>query len=241
MCRLETSIPHCCSGPRSAMKPSAATSAWAGRVDGLAVDVDLDRLQRRRRRISWVTWALVMISTSDSVTCWTVRSWARNASRRCTSAIDPGDAGEVERPVEGAVAAADDHDVLAGVRLEARARRTPCPRPSQPSPAGSGRGLNLPMPAVMSTAPARTSVPSSQADGDAVVVAGPGEPRCGRGGTPAWRWPPARPARRPATRPLTDGNPATSKICFSGYIAVIWPPSSGSESTTATRWPRKPA
>ena len=48
---------------------------------------------------------------------------------------------------------------------------------------------------------------------------------------------------RPATRsrPLTAGNPATSRISFSGYIAVIWPPSSGSESTTATRWPRKPA
>ena len=41
--------------------------------------------------------------------------------------------------------------------------------------------------------------------------------------------------------PLTIGKPATSRISFSGYIAVIWPPSSGSESTTATQSPRKPA
>ena len=32
------------------MKPSAATTACAGRVDGLAVDVDLDRLDDCRRR-----------------------------------------------------------------------------------------------------------------------------------------------------------------------------------------------
>ena len=43
------------------------------------------------------------------------------------------------------------------------------PRPSQPSPAGSGRGLNLPMPAVMSSAFARTSVPSSRVTRDVVV------------------------------------------------------------------------
>ena len=40
---------------------------------------------------------------------------------------------------------------------------------------------------------------------------------------------------------LTTGKPATSRIAFSGYIAVIWPPSSGSKSTTPTRSPRKPA
>ena len=44
-----------------------------------------------------------------------------------------------------------------------------------------------------------------------------------------------------SSRPLTVGKPATSRIAFSGYIAVIWPPSSGSESTTATLMPRKPA
>jgi hypothetical protein len=50
-------------------------------------------------------------------------------------------------------------------------------------------------------------------------------------------------ATRPSTRsrPLIVGKPATSRIAFSGYIAVICPPSSGSESTTPTLSPRKPA
>ena len=114
-----TSMPHSCIGPRSAMKPSAATTACAGRVVVSSPTRDLDRLEQRRRRRSAVTSALVMISTEEARTCSTVRSWARNASRRCTSVTDSGDRLEVQRPVEGAVAAADDHDVLAGVRREA--------------------------------------------------------------------------------------------------------------------------
>ncbi len=37
------------------------------------------------------------------------------------------------------------------------------------------------------------------------------------------------------------GKPATSKIAFSGYIAVIWPPASSSESSTAVDSNRTPA
>ena len=37
------------------------------------------------------------------------------------------------------------------------------------------------------------------------------------------------------------GKPATSKIIFSGYMAVTWPPGSGSASITAVQSPRKPA
>jgi hypothetical protein len=46
-----------------------------------------------------------------------------------------------------------------------------------------------------------------------------------------------------ATRslPSTTGKPATSKIFFSGYIAVTCPPASGKESTTAVLNSRKPA
>jgi len=40
---------------------------------------------------------------------------------------------------------------------------------------------------------------------------------------------------------LTEGNPATSKICFSGYSAATWPPGSGSESRMTVDRPRKPA
>ena len=114
------------------------------------------------------------------------------------------------------------------------------PRPTQPSPAGSGRGLNLPMPAVISTAPARISVPSSQ------VTVTPSSSCTSPLAVRSRRYSGfavAACSTSPSTsvRPLTDGKPATSKICFSGYIAVICPPSSGSESTTATRWPRKPA
>ena len=114
------------------------------------------------------------------------------------------------------------------------------PRPSQLVAGRQRPGLNLPMPAVISTAPQLTEVSSSSATT-----------------TPSSVWvsvAAVRPSRyvgsavaacstsaSTRSRPLTVGKPATSRICFSGYIAVIWPPSSGSESTTATRSPRKPA
>ena len=44
-----------------------------------------------------------------------------------------------------------------------------------------------------------------------------------------------------SSRPRMAGKPATSKIAFSGYIAVIWPPGSGSESSIAVDRPRTPA
>ena len=44
-----------------------------------------------------------------------------------------------------------------------------------------------------------------------------------------------------STRPLTHVYPATSKMSFSGYIAVICPPASGRASITTTDQPRNPA
>ena len=114
------------------------------------------------------------------------------------------------------------------------------PRPTQPSPAGRARGLNLPIPAVMITAPARIRVPSSRS----MVTASSSWVRLTAVRSRKYSgWALAACSTRPATRsrPLIDGKPATSKISFSGYIAVTWPPSSGSESTSATRSPRKPA
>ena len=40
---------------------------------------------------------------------------------------------------------------------------------------------------------------------------------------------------------LDAGKPATSRMSFSGYIAVIWPPSSGQRVDDGDRSPRKPA
>ena len=37
------------------------------------------------------------------------------------------------------------------------------------------------------------------------------------------------------------GNPATSKMAFSGYMAVIWPPGSSRESMTMVDSVRTPA
>ena len=101
------------------MKPRAATSAWAGRTSRLlAVDADLDLLE------VGVAAQRGHLGVGDDLDAGvldraTVRSWARNASRRCTSVTDARDRLEVLGPVEGAVAAADDDHVLAGVRREA--------------------------------------------------------------------------------------------------------------------------
>ena len=48
------------------------------------------------------------------MTSATVASWARKPSRRCTSVTSRGGVEQVHDPVEGGVAAADDHDALAG-------------------------------------------------------------------------------------------------------------------------------
>ena len=79
------------------------------------------------------------------------------APRRCTS-VTSGQRLERQRPVHGAVAAADDQHVLAGVLASSRHEVVQAV-PSYSSPAGSGRGVNVPMPPVTITAPALTSRP----------------------------------------------------------------------------------
>ena len=66
--------------------------------------LDLERhVQRRRRR-----------ARRPPCTWPTVTSWARKPSRRCTSVISLGGVEQVDDPVAGRVAAADDHHALAG-------------------------------------------------------------------------------------------------------------------------------
>ena len=180
-----------------------------------------------------------MISTDDARTCSTVRSCARKASRRCTSATELA-TGSRCRAQSKALSPPPTITTSLPTYGSKLGTKNSMPRPSQPSPAGSARGLNLPMPAVMSMTFARTVAAVVEAEGDAVVVLLEG----GGGAVEEVR---RRRGRglldQPGDelRPLTVGKPATSRIAFSGYIAVIWPPSSGSESTTATLMPRKPA
>ena len=132
--------------------------------------VDLDRLERRRRRVSSVTWALVMISTSDSITCCTVRSWARKASRRCTSAMDRGDAGSRCSAQSNALSPPPTMTTSLPAYGSKLGTKNSMPRPTQPSPAGSGRGLNLPMPGGDQDGPGPHLGAVVEADGHAVVV-----------------------------------------------------------------------
>ena len=239
MCRFSTSRPHGCIGPRSATKPSAATTAWARPDDGLAVDGDLDVLEGP------LAAQLGDLGLGDDVDVGGqhVLDGALVGAERVAPVHQgdrAGDALEVQCPVERTVAAADDDHVLAGVRLEARDEELH----AAADPVLTGRQR------------ARAELADACGDEDGARRA----PRCRRRGRRSRRRRRARRvsavrsrrysgfavaacSTRPSTRvrPLTVGKPATSRIAFSGYIAVIWPPSSGSESTTATRCPRKPA
>ena len=100
--------------------------------------------------------------------------------------------------------------------------------------------MKLPSPPVTTTAPQRELLAAGQAEHRRPSAYESFSARvpsryCGPNG-PAW-------ATRLATRsrPLTAGKPATSRISFSGYMAVTWPPGSGSASITATDSPRNPA
>ena len=102
-----------------------------------AVDGDLDLLDHAvpSSPSSAVTWALVTISTEDALHL--VDGALVGAER--VAAVDQGDRLgdrlEVQRPVERAVAAADDDHVLAGVRREARHEELH----AAPDPAVAGR------------------------------------------------------------------------------------------------------
>ena len=69
------------------MKPSAATTAWAGRV-GTRPSTSMSTSSTVGSPRSAVTWALVTISTPRARTASTVRWWARKASRRWTSVTE---------------------------------------------------------------------------------------------------------------------------------------------------------
>ena len=111
-------MPHGCSGPMLAVKPSAAITRLRGPVRtsprrDRVISTLLDASGRRRR-------APV---TSASVTTSTVEAFQLgDAVRVRAEGVAPvheghrgGDRLEAERPVDGAVAAADDDHVLAGV------------------------------------------------------------------------------------------------------------------------------
>ena len=108
-------------------------------------------------------------------------------------------------------------------------------------PFANGRGVKVPMPPVMTTAPATTTWPvlvvirtrpSSSCDSSRACM-----PRRYTGSNGAACA--IKPSMR--LRPLTEGNPAMSRIAFSGYIALTCPPGSARASITATERPRKPA
>ena len=142
------------------MNPSAATTAWAGRRTGSWPSTVISISDTVGSPKSPVTWALVMISALESRTAWTVRSWARKASRRWTRVMELATGSRLiaqsnaESPPPTITTSLPAYGAKLGTKNS-------MPRPSQPSPAGSGRGLNLPMPAVIRSAFAVTVLPSS--------------------------------------------------------------------------------
>ena len=167
---LGDSSPHSWIGPRSAMKPSAATTACAGRRRGSSPSTVISTSSR---------WAVAAqrgdLGPGDDLDAGglaprsTVRSWARNASRRCTSVTDAaiGSRCSAQSKALSPPPTMTTSLPAYGAKL---GTKNSMPRPTQPSPAGSGRGLNLPMPAVMSTAPARDLGAVVEGDDDRVVV-----------------------------------------------------------------------
>ena len=159
-CRLSRVRPHSFIAPRSAMKPSAATTACAGRVVTSSPSTVMSIDSRVPLPCSAVTSARVTMSTEEARTWSTVRAWARNASRRWTSVTDfaIGSRCSAQSKALSPPPTITTSLPTYGSKL---GTKNSTPRPTQSSAAGSGRGLNLPMPAVISIALARTSVPSS--------------------------------------------------------------------------------
>ena len=105
---------------------------------------------------------------------------------------------------------------------------------------GSGRGVNVPMPPVITIARHSMRCPVEVVTREAAVAALEPDGLVAEqvvrlnGAACCSSW-------STSSRPLMAGKPATSKIAFSGYIAVIWPPGSSSESSTAVDSVRTPA
>ena len=106
-------------GPMLAMKPSAATTRLRGqhRVWPLTLWVSSHLLDGPRHREGADLGAGVD-PDAESRTVSTMEPWARNCSRRWTRVTLRAIGAQRVGPVEGGVAAADDHDVASGVRVE---------------------------------------------------------------------------------------------------------------------------
>ena len=182
---------------------------------------------------------MVSIRTDDALSSSTECGWARNWSRRCTTTTTLGDRFEHQRPVERRVAAADDDDVLPLIHggighemdqaaAEVLTARRQGPRGEGADAAGDDDGAAL------------DAIAGRRRDREGAITAF--EPH---------RLLTEQIVRRERrglfescstrSRPRMAGKPATSKIDFSGYIAVIWPPGSSSESSTAVESVRTPA
>ena len=140
--------------------------------------------------------------------------WARNLSRRCTRVIDPAIGSRLcaqskaLSPPPTMTMSRPAYSVKDGTKKTS-------PRSSQPSPAGSGLAVNLPMPAVMITTLARMTVPSSSSMvtlSSSVLRPVAVRPRRYVGFALAA----CSTSCSTSSRPFTLGNPATSRIAFSG-------------------------
>ena len=119
-------------------------------------------------------------------------------------------------------------------RRTGRGRSAPARGPRYSPPAGNGRGVKVPIPPVMTMARHSMRMPCGRRHRErAVRRRARARPPGGRAGSRVRTARPARVTARPGRAPGSAGKPATSKIAFSGYIAVIWPPGSSSESSTA--------
>ena len=189
--------PQSSSGPRLAMKPSAATSRSHGSVCGSPADVDLDlghRVAEHRGDLGVGDRSGPRTRCSTSTEC----GWARNGRPAVHQGHRLGDRFQQQRPVHRRVAAADDHHVQAGVLAAGRARSAPRRGPSSSSPVGSGRGVNVPMPPVTMIARARTRWPVEVVTDEARRRRAPGRRPAGRAGSRGRTGPPARPGWPPA-------------------------------------------
>src|ERR1044072_2106259 len=154
--RRVISRPHDSIGPRSAVKPSAATPVCAGSTTGSASSFTSSSTSASVPAASprsSMTCASVMIGTPSSRTCRTVAANARNLLPRRTSvtlrAIGCSDSAQsnAESPPPTITTSWSRSASSSGTKLTT-------PRPSQPSPPGPGGGGGSPPP------PARTVVPA---------------------------------------------------------------------------------
>ena len=183
--------------------------------------------------------ASVSITTDDFRASSTECGWARNCARRCTSVTEPAIGSSISAQSR-AESPPPTTTTGSPAYVDGSGTKWARPRPRYSPPAGSGRGVNVPMPPVMTMARHSMRMPPE------VVTAKPPSPRssaiacwpsrysgsCCAACATSWST---------RSRPLMAGKPATSKIAFSGYMAVICPPGSSSESSTIVDSVRTPA